>query len=429
MMDERKYRTGGGCGQGRPDASVIRSSESRKRWRGEGGRGLLGLVMLLVLPLGVRNAAACSCAVSSLSMQVAWADYVFTGRVVAVDTLEYELVARLVTDEVFKGAVEPEFSVATSRSSAACGYNDPWARFEVGEDFLLFAYAPRDEATLAFTTLCSRNTRVGQASADLNALRSANAAPYVPIAAGNTWSFVYAPFADGEVAQVRVTETSAEGDRVFFGLTGIPSPADTLWTDAMGNVWGRQNGADRILLDFFLDPGVTYPVDLGGTVYTVRTTYGRTVNVALGRFEDCALFEFAPEAGDVWSLFLAPAVGPILLTDGASNRAELLAATISGKAVVSTEPRDVPDRPVRASVHPNPVFSSATVTLELDRAEQMHVSVHDALGRELALLHDAPLSAGRHALTWSTVSLPAGTYFVRIRPASGEELVVSVVHL
>ena len=67
---------------------------------------------------------------------------------------------------------------------------------------------------------------------------------------------------------------------------------------------------------------------------------------------------------------------------------------------------------------PNPFREQATFTLEVARAQPVRVGVYDALGRQVALLHDGDLAAGTaHRFAVDARSLASGTYFVRV---SGE---------
>jgi hypothetical protein len=45
--------------------------------------------------------------------------------------------------------------------------------------------------------------------------------------------------------------------------------------------------------------------------------------------------------------------------------------------------------------------------------------VLDGLSRRVALLHDGPMAAGAHALTWEAGTLPGGVYVVRARTGDG----------
>jgi hypothetical protein len=64
-------------------------------------------------------------------------------------------------------------------------------------------------------------------------------------------------------------------------------------------------------------------------------------------------------------------------------------------------------------VRPNPFRGAATVTLTLPEPSEVTVALFDALGRRVALLHEGPLAAGRHAFALDGGALPAGVYVVR----------------
>lgn len=68
---------------------------------------------------------------------------------------------------------------------------------------------------------------------------------------------------------------------------------------------------------------------------------------------------------------------------------------------------------------PNPAAGLARVSLSTDAATQVRVAVYDALGREVAVLHDGTVDAGTRELTLDGTSLSPGTYVVRA--ASGAE--------
>jgi hypothetical protein len=63
---------------------------------------------------------------------------------------------------------------------------------------------------------------------------------------------------------------------------------------------------------------------------------------------------------------------------------------------------------------PNPSDGRAALTLSVAEVQVVRVEVLDALGRQVALLHDGPLSAGtEHRLTFDGSDLPVGVYVVR----------------
>jgi fibronectin type 3 domain-containing protein len=58
---------------------------------------------------------------------------------------------------------------------------------------------------------------------------------------------------------------------------------------------------------------------------------------------------------------------------------------------------------------------SVTVPFTLAEATEVRVVVYDVLGREVAVLADGAMEAGRYEVGWSEArSLPSGTYVVRL---------------
>jgi hypothetical protein len=73
-------------------------------------------------------------------------------------------------------------------------------------------------------------------------------------------------------------------------------------------------------------------------------------------------------------------------------------------------------------MYPNPVEGEAKVMLILTEAGPATVAVYDVLGRAIAVLHEGPLAAGEHALSFEAAGLPAGLYLVR---AEGKDFTAS----
>ena len=79
------------------------------------------------------------------------------------------------------------------------------------------------------------------------------------------------------------------------------------------------------------------------------------------------------------------------------------------------------------SIYPNPVATSATILIVLERAVAVSLSIYDMLGRRVASLADGVLPAGRHELEWTPSQVPAGTYAVMLVAGSGREIRTLVV--
>lgn len=70
---------------------------------------------------------------------------------------------------------------------------------------------------------------------------------------------------------------------------------------------------------------------------------------------------------------------------------------------------------------PNPFNPTTELAFELDRPAQARLSVHDLLGREVAVLVDGPLPAGRHRRTFDAADLASGVYVCTLRTPGGVE--------
>lgn len=81
-----------------------------------------------------------------------------------------------------------------------------------------------------------------------------------------------------------------------------------------------------------------------------------------------------------------------------------------------------PERPRLARLlapHPNPVASRAVVPFETDVPTPIDIRMYDVLGREVAVLMNNAVPAGRHQVRFDRASLPGGVYLIRMRTSSG----------
>lgn len=77
-----------------------------------------------------------------------------------------------------------------------------------------------------------------------------------------------------------------------------------------------------------------------------------------------------------------------------------------------------PEAAFRLSASPNPTTGAARLAVTPERAGALRVSVVDALGRTVAVLHDGAAAAGS-ALELATPELAPGVYTVRVESAAG----------
>ncbi len=90
--------------------------------------------------------------------------------------------------------------------------------------------------------------------------------------------------------------------------------------------------------------------------------------------------------------------------------------TLTRGQITSTDsPADVPDTYALAPAYPNPFNPTTTITYSLPSAGYVYLSVHNALGEEVATLVNARRTPGRHSIQWQAAGHPSGTYFYRLQ--------------
>ena len=65
--------------------------------------------------------------------------------------------------------------------------------------------------------------------------------------------------------------------------------------------------------------------------------------------------------------------------------------------------------------YPNPFSRSTTIAYEVDAPQHVRLAVYDVTGREVAVLVDEAVAAGRHEVGFSATALPSGIYIYRLQ--------------
>jgi hypothetical protein len=110
--------------------------------------------------------------------------------------------------------------------------------------------------------------------------------------------------------------------------------------------------------------------------------------------------------------------------DEASSWVEVLATGFPNIRPVpnSAEPAASPSAFAFVGVYPNPARTSATAMLRTSEGlTDVSVKVYDALGREVATLHDGPLAANTHHFGLAVTGLPPGLYVITARTGTTVE--------
>ena len=64
--------------------------------------------------------------------------------------------------------------------------------------------------------------------------------------------------------------------------------------------------------------------------------------------------------------------------------------------------------------YPNPFNKVTRINFSIAVADRVVITVHDLLGRNVAMLLDASLDAGGHQMDFSPDNLSSGVYFLRM---------------
>jgi len=94
-------------------------------------------------------------------------------------------------------------------------------------------------------------------------------------------------------------------------------------------------------------------------------------------------------------------------------------------ASATPEPSALLGAAIELGAAPNPFVGSTAIGFRLSRSASVHAAVHDAAGRQVALLADGQLEPGAHRVDWNGLDsagarVPAGVYFLRL--AAGPEV-------
>jgi hypothetical protein len=104
------------------------------------------------------------------------------------------------------------------------------------------------------------------------------------------------------------------------------------------------------------------------------------------------------------------------------DRHSCLSYQTDGFAIGIIDPRQtgMPNLPLDLaleSVFPNPFNAVTTVTFSLPASSPVRCIVKDMNGREVAILVNAKMDAGRYSIPWQASGVPGGLYFITLEAA------------
>lgn len=155
----------------------------------------------------------------------------------------------------------------------------------------------------------------------------------------------------------------------------------------------------------------------GRVFATVRRTAAGDLDMTYGSGGLSALYSSGASIGPFGTALALDSEGRavVLTTEFSGTTAYQFPVLIRFRGGGSVSTDEMPGTRGTLAVVPNPVTAASRVTLALDVATEGRVTVLDALGRTVALLHDGPLAAGQTTLALDAARLPAGVYAVVVQ--------------
>ncbi len=337
--------------------------------------------------------------------------------------------AKLVADD---GAVDDEFGTAVSLSSDRALVGAPFdddAGDSSGSAYVFVRsgstwtqeakLTAEDAAMLDFfgRTVSLFGDRALLGAQSKNVFGASSGAAYVFVRSGSTWTQeARLTVADGAAHDNFGSSVSLSADRALVLRSRFQENAAYLFVRS-GSTWAQEarltppDGyegfpgsvalyGDRALLvtrGDMEDVGIVY-VRSGSTwtqealLHTDEGTWGQGFGSSVSLSEDRALIgafyetESAPNSG---AAYVFAGIAPVAAESAASASSFVLTA------------------------YPNPARGASTLRLTLPSPQVATVAVYDLLGRRVAVLHDGPLAAGEHTLSFDAADLPSGVYLVR----------------
>lgn len=197
-------------------------------------------------------------------------------------------------------------------------------------------------------------------------------------------------------------------------------PDGTVYVPENNELWAFEpDGSVRYHIESGLGPArgrVTVSPDGSVLLFPVGGTTREVI--ALDAAEGFVLWRTAlPYPPDGPFTFSADGTVAYVARWGGTDAPSELVAFYVGGSGVSTD-REPSTGALRTSAlsaaFPNPFRASARLTMKLAEAQAVTAMAYDALGRRVAVLHDGPLAAGDHTITFEGAGLPGGLYLVRV---------------
>ena len=207
-------------------------------------------------------------------------------------------------------------------------------------------------------------------------------------------------------------------------LTGKPNRlGTTLFADGNGDglLQSGEAGLSGVAVDLFRDLNANGKLDTADLLVAQALTDDAGGVV----FETAANGDFLmqPVSSTLPFGVYQTAPGPVTGTAGGFGMSETGSGVpVAGAFATSIDQAPANDLPTDFSLdgnYPNPFNPQTTVTFQVPEAGKIRLAVYDVLGREVTLLVNGSVQAGKHEVRFDARAMPSGTYFARMVTANG----------
>jgi len=208
-----------------------------------------------------------------------------------------------------------------------------------------------------------------------------------------------AVYSDGRLFRIN----PANGDTNYVGSTTITNLFGLAVNPLNGQLWG---------------------ISLNGSVYKINKQTGSVSLVGATGFSSTSDITFDAQ-GRLYAIRgIGSTISELLRIDTANGSGTSVGSTgkrgINGIAIspnpIGIEPisSGVPDKFALYQNYPNPFNPVTKINFDLPRDVHVKVSIYDILGREVEVIANELLKAGRYSLKWNGSHYPSGVYFYRM---------------
>ncbi len=146
-------------------------------------------------------------------------------------------------------------------------------------------------------------------------------------------------------------------------------------------------------------------------VVGARYWYGEATDIPAMGADGSALYAGYGETGDKISFKVLDASTNSLIE--MDSKGDITWQNL-GMSVIQLTNKVIPEEISFSSAYPNPFNPVTMISMSIPREMEVHVAIHDMLGREIAELANGIYSTGNYELQWDADSQASGIYFAKM---------------